>query len=1228
MPKKFLLSCTAIVAVVLSAINLNAQAKNLEISESKKEVSNETYEIIHAKKGGQIIGKHLTIIGNKKTNTNIGTNAHAITAEGSNTAIELLDGTTIKGTGSSIFFGLEAKDGATLKMTGGTITVSNTGTKFLNSKNAENKLKDIIISSGKGKAPLTFAIFADKDSEVTLENVKVTKATNSVTANNKSEITILGGSFDATKAAISAYNGSRVTLTNNVQTTSSHGTGLHATDSETTIEMTGGSVITEKMALVAENGGHIKVTDVALTATNDKIGTVVAGGPNSMIELHGNTTIKNAVIGLHAQNSGMIKMIGGTITASAIGADFYNSKSDGNKLENVKISGSNHKEPKITGIGADKESNVTLENVTVTQAKSGIVANNHSKVTVSGGLFEGKNVGVYAGNGSNITLTSNKKGNVQVTSTSSNSKGLYTNGLHSTITMTGGTVTGELALVAENGGHIKVTDVALTTNEHGGKVTDVPIIGAGVNSANSMIELYGNTTIKNAGVGLVASNGGVIKMIGGTITTSKTGVGFVNSKSAESKLENVIISTGKDKNSGKGILLEKESGLTLKNVKVTQTGNSVIANNRSNITISGGSFDSSYATICAQNGSSITLTDNAQITSHDEAGLYARDSKSTITMTTGNVTGKYTALEADIGGHITVTNVALKATNNGNGVAAGAAASGSNSVIELLGNTTISDVKIGIDAQNDSTIKMIGGTITASEAGVHLLKNKSNNKLKDVTILNRKDNALLINAIIARRSAITLENVTVPQAINSIISDNGSQITVSGGSFNAKGAAVSAINGSTITLTDNAQITSSDDSGLYAKDSKSTITITGGTVQGKTTALFAGNGGHIKATNVTLITADNNGFGAESQDVGSLVELYGHTTIKNAEIGLYSENGSTIKMSGGTIIAENSAFVVNNNGHIDVTNVSATAEDRGIAFEKSKNNRTSEINLTNTKLHIKNGTGINANESIGKANLKNSEIRANVLLVTEASTKKNDFTFTLNADRSILDGKVSTEKKFKTVFDLQNNTKWTLKTSTNKKSQNKKLLDIAQRARSDISVLNINNSSIVFEEPTENHYHTLHIGSGRPNTKKVYNATGKAEIHFNVEWSDSAAINKQKADHLLIHGDVSGTTLVYITGHLEKNNIKADASALTSARGLSLIQVFGKVNQNSFKLAQDYITISGSPYKYILKAYGPKSNHSKTNAEQNLLGENKNFWDFRLQPVLLDSDSKVKTIVP
>ncbi|WP_375608497.1 MULTISPECIES: hypothetical protein [unclassified Bartonella] len=113
------------------------------------------------------------------------------------------------------------------------------------------------------------------------------------------------------------------------------------------------------------------------------------------------------------------------------------------------------------------------------------------------------------------------------------------------------------------------------------------------------------------------------------------------------------------------------------------------------------------------------------------------------------------------------------------------------------------------------------------------------------------------------------------------------------------------------------------------------------------------------------------------------------------------------------MLAKKDAFVVNNNGHIDVTDVSATAENRGIIFEKSKNNRTSEINLTNTKLNIVNGTGINANESTGKAKLKNSEIHADVLLLTKTSTKKNNFTFTLNADHSILNGRVSNEKNSK-----------------------------------------------------------------------------------------------------------------------------------------------------------------------------------------------------------------------
>ncbi|WP_375632830.1 MULTISPECIES: autotransporter outer membrane beta-barrel domain-containing protein, partial [unclassified Bartonella] len=158
--------------------------------------------------------------------------------------------------------------------------------------------------------------------------------------------------------------------------------------------------------------------------------------------------------------------------------------------------------------------------------------------------------------------------------------------------------------------------------------------------------------------------------------------------------------------------------------------------------------------------------------------------------------------------------------------------------------------------------------------------------------------------------------------------------------------------------------------------------------------------------------------------------------------------------------------------------------------------------------------------------------------------------------------------------------------------------------------------------PTDDHYQTLHIGSGKPDTQEVYNATDDAKIYFNAEWSDGAAINDQKTDRLLIHGDVSGNTSVYVTGRLEENNIEANTSAAANVRGLSLIQVSGKAEENSFKLVNGYTTRDGLPDMYTLRAYGPESSHGQADVAQNLFDEkNENFWDFRLQPELLSSNS-------
>ncbi|WP_375683013.1 autotransporter outer membrane beta-barrel domain-containing protein [Bartonella sp. AP282QHHD] len=870
MYKTSLLSCTAAAAIILFNIQFSAHAETLVVSEGKQqEVSDKTYETIHAKDGGKIIGKHLTIVTNKDINQGTNQTVYAVTAEGANSAIELLDGTTIKGTGSGIFLGLEAKDGATLQMTKGTITYS----------------------------------------------------------------------------------------------------------------------------------------------------------------------------GMEASSSGIL---------SSTGASFSDSKSKKNKLEDVVISSENDNSSLSLGISA-KNSTVTLNNVTVTQALKGIFADDHSTITISGGSLDGETDGVYAGNGSIITLNNN------VTVASSKGNALHADGIESKVTMKGGTVIGgnlnghENALLTKNGGRIEITDVTLTTDNFGN--------GANAHGFGSIIELKGKTSIEKVRDGLRAEKGGKI--------------------------------TSED--------------LT------------------------------------------ITAYENQE---YGTSGIIAIDP---------------------------------------------------NSEIQLKGHTTFEKVSYGLGAFN-------GGKITSG----------------DLTIVGGK-------------------------AINDNPNEARSGVWTSG-------------SGSEIQLTGKTTIQNFDE-GLYADDGSKIIT-------GDLTII----GGESEAETV----------GVSTWEADSIVELNGKTTIQNVGIGLATGEDGTIKMVNGaidtnskgldtqsdtpqkgkknTIEAKMAALVVINGGHIDLTDVSATAEVAGLQFATFSDDNpngshdpqkyhSNEINLTNAELHAENGTGIfigavveksiedTTVPSIGTVNLKKSEVHADVLLGNgiawdKTSWKDKDLwdgkevkaisngTFTLSTDQSTLEGRANIAKDRNVHFDLKNKTTWTLKTSTKEKDADGNLLDIAQRSRSDISTLNLDNSSIVFEKPTEEHYQTLHIGSGKPDTQEVYNATGDAKIYFNTAWSDGAAINDQKTDRLLIHGDVSGNTSVYVTGHLEENNIEANTSAAANVRGLSLIQVSGKAEENSFKLVNGYTTRGGLPDMYTLRAYGPDSSQGKADIAQNLFDEkNENFWDFRLQPELLDSNS-------
>ncbi len=690
-------------------------------------------------------------------------------------------------------------------------------------------------------------------------------------------------------------------------------------------------------------------------------------------------------------------------------------------------------------------------------------------------------------------------------------------------------------------------------------------------------------------------------MTGGSITASQIGALFNASGSDENKntLDNVKISSSKDDALiDKGISAEK-STVSLSNVTVTKATTGIFANNNSTITVSGGSFDGKTDGVYAKEGSTITLDEKAAVTSSDGYGLHAEGSGSKITMAEGTVTIKNekAALFAEKGAQIDATNVAL--TTDGKGT--GAFAIGPDSRIELHGDTTINNTWGGLGATD-------GGKITS-------------------------------------------ENLTV-------------------------------IGGE---ATD--QDPDKDRSGVWTADSGSEIQLTGKTIiENVDEGFYADGGSKIISGDLTIIGGESEEatVGVSTWEAGSIVELNGKTTIQNVDIGLATGEDGTTKMVNGAIDtnskdldpqsdtpqngkknkieAKKAALVVINGGHIDLKDVSATAEVAGLQFATFSDNNpngshdpqkyhSNEINLTNAELHAENGTGIfigavveksiedAAAPSIGTVNLKKSEVHADVLLGDgifwdKMSWKDKDLwddkevkaisngTFTLNADQSTLEGRANIAKDRNVHFDLKNDTTWTLKISKNEKDADGNLLDIAQRSRSDVSVLNLNNSSIVFDKPTEDHYQTLHIGSGKPDTQEVYNATGDAKIYFNAEWSDGAAIDDQKTDRLLINGDVSGNTSVYVTGRLEGNNVKANTSAAANIRGLSLIQVSGKAEENSFKLVNGYTTRDGLPDMYTLRAYGPDSSQGKADVAQNLFDEkNENFWDFRLQPEILEAGS-------
>nr|WP_273788299.1 autotransporter outer membrane beta-barrel domain-containing protein [Bartonella grahamii] len=432
---------------------------------------------------------------------------------------------------------------------------------------------------------------------------------------------------------------------------------------------------------------------------------------------------------------------------------------------------------------------------------------------------------------------------------------------------------------------------------------------------------------------------------------------------------------------------------------------------------------------------------------------------------------------------------------------------------------------------------------------------------------------------------------------------------------------IEAENGKTITL-HNKKI---QDNGfaVHAEGNNSKINMIGGTVDARFVALSVSDGGEIDATGIT-VTAETVGL-LNIDGTIKLKDSSVHVTGNHEVDGIiFRDNPYNAPRKRYTRNAERNANAVQEQ---DVANIA------------------DKVTLENTKIFVEHGRGINLYGTgiNGEVSLKNSEIHADILLKNIKNENAFTNTLTLVSNHSSLEGRVRTSKDNRTVFDLKEGTKWLLKANKNAQNNDNVSDDhvqfgVDEKLYSNLSGLRLTDSVIMFNKPVEGHYQTLFIGPNLPkgegtaHTEAVYSATGVAEIYVNTQWNKHSPITEQQTDRIVINGDVSGRTVVHI--NLRKTDKKTtDSSAVwgkhmaslpLGTHGISIIQVSGQANENSFTLAGNYMTIGKQPYKYVLTGYKPGTSHES----QNLFGKNSNFWDFRLQNAYIDKDKKVRALLP
>ncbi|WP_375629913.1 MULTISPECIES: autotransporter outer membrane beta-barrel domain-containing protein [unclassified Bartonella] len=510
---------------------------------------------------------------------------------------------------------------------------------------------------------------------------------------------------------------------------------------------------------------------------------------------------------------------------------------------------------------------------------------------------------------------------------------------------------------------------------------------------------------------------------------------------------------------------------------------------------------------------------------------------------------------------------------------------------------------------------------------------------EDVTVSSQvADKTFLVGVHVLENGKIVLEDPIIKNTVIALRASDG-VIEVKNGKIKESHEGVDATENSFVLLEDTEIKTANGNASLLSYD-HSEIWMSGGSVDFMNShGISSMLGGKVNLENVKITGKGDKGKdrAVVHMDLGGAVNLEGNivstgggihgillenivNSIPLQEVKDLSNEDSDSKIPVTEVNMKSSSVTVNGKGSYGIYFRGEKPWSEGgdkkeeISSEEEKvPPRLEVVNLDKTEFSVLDDAALYGKNMIsGAVGLVHSTLRSgNFLLKAEEGAS-----ITVLADASTLEGRTHVDKDSNAELYLGGRSKWILQQPL-QKDQHEAAHD------SSISLVSLmDESSINFkrhESSSVDDYQTLRIGKGKG---EVYRVRDGASISLNTYLNSGGALNHQKTDRVLIHGDVSGKTKLQVHG------VAGSPGGYTgkggNAEGISIIQVSGQAKQDSFQLEGGYVALNELPYQYKLYSYGPESEFGKASMDQRLVEGSGDFWDFRLESRSIDSDVQPK----